>query len=191
MTVSVTITPEQLALRVEQRTMIAARLVTVDSNRKLDGQVSGPDAAKLLGVSKGAVARARIVLKHGTPEIIKAVEDGRIGVAGAWSLTNKPGTGEKRLVGRNLTRIERERQQRIIWRNLRGALLQLTSLPLPADVVTVARAMDRHKTIMPKLPAALAWLQEFSNVVSDGEAAREERAARAEGSDAAAAAGEV
>jgi len=41
------------------------------------------DAGKAIGVSGATVERAAVVLKHGVPELVKAVEDGKISVTAA------------------------------------------------------------------------------------------------------------
>ncbi len=71
--------------------MVGARMATLKrqdtlihfSNKISDTSidVSGktqPEAAKLMNVGTATVQRARVVLDHGIPELVKAVEDGRM-----------------------------------------------------------------------------------------------------------------
>jgi hypothetical protein len=47
--------------------------------------VSVPEAAKLLGVGKGSVDRARAVLAKAEPEVVEKMAKGEITVNAAWS----------------------------------------------------------------------------------------------------------
>jgi hypothetical protein len=64
-------------LDASQRAMVAAKLadLEVGANQNTPGTPIGA-AAKLLNVGRGSIDRARVVLKSGDPEIVKAVESG-------------------------------------------------------------------------------------------------------------------
>ena len=65
-----------------QRGMVAAKIASLPAHRPAGSAsieaVSQPAAAALLNVSRSAVQRAAIVRDEGTPELVEAVEQGRI-----------------------------------------------------------------------------------------------------------------
>jgi len=67
-----------------QRGMIAARLANTPPHRpesgSIDPLITQPAAAELMSVSVPTVKRAKHVIKHGTPELIEAVDAGAITV---------------------------------------------------------------------------------------------------------------
>lgn len=166
-----------------QRAMIAARLSnlekgqgTAHAQKKADVAnepfvaLSMSKAAELLSVSRVSVVRARVVIRTCSAENINAVETGKVSLQRAYKAVKSkhvPSTKRKNglaTVGKNPERIERIRLRNAVWRNVRTALIALTSLPLPADALRFAKEMDRAKLIPQKLPGALAWLKEFANV---------------------------
>jgi hypothetical protein len=73
-------------LNESQRAVVAAKLATLkDGQRKsaspIGEAVSQSDAANMLNVGKRSVERAREVLDEGTPELVQAVEAGRVSVS--------------------------------------------------------------------------------------------------------------
>lgn len=74
-------------LNESQRAMIAARLATLRNGQRPssidEGAITQGKAAQLLNVSKPSVERARVVLEKGTPELVAAVDAGRITVSKA------------------------------------------------------------------------------------------------------------
>jgi hypothetical protein len=71
-------------LDASQRAMVAAKLADlgVGANQNTAGTPIGV-AAKLLNVGRGSIDRARVVLKSGDAEIVKAVETGEVPVSKA------------------------------------------------------------------------------------------------------------
>jgi hypothetical protein len=71
-------------LDASQRAMVAAKLadLEVGANQSTPGTPIGA-AAKLLNVGRGSIDRARVVLKSGNAEIVKAVETGEVPVSKA------------------------------------------------------------------------------------------------------------
>ena len=71
-------------LTVKQKAFIAARLATlspgVRANSSFESFVTQRDAARLLGVHKSSVARARLVLDVATPDEVREVEHGKQGL---------------------------------------------------------------------------------------------------------------
>ena len=64
-----------------QRAMVAARLANLDRGKPVlngpIGPLTQPEAAKRLNIGTRTVKRAKVVLDHGVPELVKAVEDRR------------------------------------------------------------------------------------------------------------------
>jgi protein gp37 len=83
-----------------QRGMVAARLATMkrghpESNPSIEG-FTAKQAASLLNVSHATVERARTVLEHGSPELIRAVDQGEVAVSkAAQSIPRAPADAPK------------------------------------------------------------------------------------------------
>jgi len=162
-------------LNESQRAMIAARISKLPKGHRPDVEIptcTQAEAARLLNVDRGTVIAARIVQNEGTPEQVAAVEQGRAAVTTtARVIRGKPPQVKKKksngdplsTVGKNPERIERLRVRAEIWGRIRDTLTHLTSLPLPADVVPIAREMDKVGHVDARLESALKWLKEFSN----------------------------
>ena len=77
-----------------QRAMVAARVATLPqgtrADRSIDPSKTQPEAAALLNVSTPSVKRARVVLDRGTPELIAAVDQGKLAVSVASKLASAP-----------------------------------------------------------------------------------------------------
>jgi N6-adenosine-specific RNA methylase IME4/ParB-like chromosome segregation protein Spo0J len=70
-----------------ERAMVAARMANLKWGQRADrveGSIDLSTAAKLVSVSEPSVKRARVVLEHGTPELVQAVDHGRIAVHEAY-----------------------------------------------------------------------------------------------------------
>jgi N6-adenosine-specific RNA methylase IME4/ParB-like chromosome segregation protein Spo0J len=66
-----------------ERAMVAARMANLKWGQRADyaeGPIGLSAASKLVGVSERSIKRATVVLKHGTPELQDAVDQGRIAV---------------------------------------------------------------------------------------------------------------
>jgi hypothetical protein len=76
-------------LNESQRAMVAARLANLQrgANQHSEGMPIGR-AAELLNTSERSVARAREVLAHGNPELVEAVESGKLAVSAAAALAD-------------------------------------------------------------------------------------------------------
>jgi hypothetical protein len=73
-------------LNESQRAMVAAKLATLPRGANQHASTDAPSqaaAAELLNVSRPSVQRAREVLARGTPELVEAVEAGRVSVSAA------------------------------------------------------------------------------------------------------------
>ncbi len=178
-------------LTTAQRAMIAARITNSKAGypfrRKVKSDATGIPmasidediitkraAAAMLNVSIDSVETARGILRNCSPDDIKAIDDGRSSLLRVHSsIKGKQPLGSKtkppRATDRSVRHVQNTRLRNRVWKNVRTALLALTSLPLPADAARLAKAMDRQKLIPQKLPGALAWLKEFADVC-DGQA---------------------
>jgi hypothetical protein len=84
--------------------MAAARLTNLGEGRPKKTRsndlvsVSQDQAAELLNVSTPSVKRAKTVIECGTPELISAVEAGRIAVSAAAKLTELPADRQRAIV---------------------------------------------------------------------------------------------
>jgi len=78
-----------------QRAMVAARLATMRQGERTDlersanlPKVAQPEAARALSISERALRHARRVQDHGAPELVRAVERGRLAVSVAERATH-------------------------------------------------------------------------------------------------------
>lgn len=96
-------------LKESQRAMIAARLANLDEGRPpataQDYAVSQGKAAAMLGVSRRSVQSAKVVHDRGAPELIEAVEQGRVSVSIATQVAKKPRREQGQLVKAGARRI--------------------------------------------------------------------------------------
>jgi N6-adenosine-specific RNA methylase IME4 len=80
----------------DQRRMVAARLVNLKQGRPADektsqiANISRGVAAKMLTSDVSGIDRARSIISHAVPEVIAAVEQGRVSVAAAAELASQP-----------------------------------------------------------------------------------------------------
>lgn len=177
-------------LNANQRHLIGARLCTTNNgdnrftvvgvDKTTPNKTTSNQAANLLGVNRAGIAAARSVLRRGTAEEIAAIERGE---ESAITLSKQIRTGispEERQRRRDARRPKpvpvpdkkpkpspRQTINADIWRRLRDALLGLTGLPLPADVVRIVRHQDKGGLIDDRLARSLQWLEDFSHDWND------------------------
>lgn len=166
-------------LNESQRAMIAAKLANIKNgavgrlHEKSGTQISIPEAAKLLNVSKGLVDEAKVVLAKGTPDEVTAVECGEVAASTLGRQIRKSQSPTERKkkrgatlaeTGGNVQRIQRMQMHAEIWARLSDALIGLTSLPLPTDVVEIIVAnTSRARTVDDRLSRSLQWLKDFEH----------------------------
>lgn len=156
--------------------LIAASMVNVEHGQtaRYNKDLTVSDrAAELLGINRGTLFDARLVLRHGTDDEIKAVAEGRSTTyLLAMQMRKKVPASKRVLSGRdspdvvagNKVNAELVRMRSQVWRHLRDALENFTSLPRPIDAVPIARMMDRKRYITPeRLALTIDWLKEFAH----------------------------
>lgn len=81
-------------LNESQRAMVAARVANMPSGARTDlasiDARSQPEAAAALNVSRPSVQRAARVQTSGTPELVRAVDEGRVAVSAAAKIAEHP-----------------------------------------------------------------------------------------------------
>src|SRR3990167_1259770 len=128
-----------------QRASIAAKLATAKRGGRPDlayaetksAPVTVKEAAELMNVGKSSVLNARVIQTEGTPAQIKEVEDGRVGIRTQDTKIRAARTKKKSKEtiarnGKNPERIQRAQIRAEQWVHVKGALVSLTSLVLPA-----------------------------------------------------------
>lgn len=86
-----------------QRGLVAAKLSNLDHGQKKSDApigVSQHDAAEMLNVGHRTVQRAREVLESGAPELVAAVEQGRVSVNAAATIAEAPKEQQREIVAR-------------------------------------------------------------------------------------------
>lgn len=84
-----------------QRSLVAARLATLPKGANQHASIDAPSqaqAAELLNVSRPSVQRAREVLVNGAPELVAAVESGKVSVSAATSVAALPAEEQREVV---------------------------------------------------------------------------------------------
>ena len=124
-----------------QRAMVAAKIANLGEGRPKETAgiqaVSQSNAAELLNVSRDSVHQARKVQQQGTPELVKAVEQGKVSVSAAAAIASQPKEEQRRVIAADdhkaivaeANRIKREnKNQRHIEREIQR---ETPSRPLP------------------------------------------------------------
>jgi ParB-like chromosome segregation protein Spo0J len=136
-----------------ERALAAARRANLPRGvKKADAsnEASQADVAAQFGVSRSAVQRARTVLDHGTPEIVKAVTSGDLAVSlAAKAVRHMQETGEP------LTVADIKQTMRRIYREENPLLTEADQprqpkrAPIALDTFGVINALVRHATAHP------------------------------------------
>lgn len=86
----------------DQRRMVAARLVNLGPGRKSQSsqiaKISRDEAAERLTTDVAGVDRARAVISHAVPDVVEAVEQGRVSVAAAAEIASQPAERQAEIV---------------------------------------------------------------------------------------------
>lgn len=86
-----------------QRAIAAAKIAVLQRGDNQHASIEAPSQAKaatLLNVSRSGVQRAREVLTDGTPELVKAVEAGRVSVSAAADVATLPKVEQTEIVAK-------------------------------------------------------------------------------------------
>lgn len=94
-------------LNESQRGMVAAKLATMQQGSRTDikhranlHEVSAAKAGEMLSVSERTVKTAKSVQEKGAPELVSAVETGKISVSAAADIATKPKEEQREIVAR-------------------------------------------------------------------------------------------
>ena len=123
-----------------QRALAAAKIATLQKGRPIENAsieaFSQNDAAALLNVSRSGVQRAREVLNEGTPELVKAVEAGRVSVSAAADVATLPKVEQTEIVAKGereiLEAAKRIRLQKAEVRRAEIQAIAATQVHIPA-----------------------------------------------------------
>jgi predicted HTH domain antitoxin len=95
--------------------MVAAKLATLQHGVRQSGKFAAvptqEEAAALLNISERSVRSAREVTDHGVPELVQAVERGRVSVSAAADLAAQPIEEQREIVARGEREILRAAQE--------------------------------------------------------------------------------
>jgi N6-adenosine-specific RNA methylase IME4/ParB-like chromosome segregation protein Spo0J len=132
-------------LNESQRAMVAAKLATFEhggdrSKASIDA-LSQAATGKLLNVSEPSVERAKKVQREGAPELVHAVEQGKISVTAAADVATQPLDEQREIVARGEREIleaakairARKAEQRQVERMERLLARTRQDSPLPSD----------------------------------------------------------
>jgi N6-adenosine-specific RNA methylase IME4 len=130
-------------LNESQRALVAAKLAILGHGVRQSGKFAAVptqgEAAVLLNISERSVRSAREVTDHGVPELVQAVERGRVSVSAAADLAAQPIEEQREIVARGEREILRAAQEiRARKAEIRQAeriarLVAISSAALPTD----------------------------------------------------------
>lgn len=120
--------------------MAAARIANMPQGGRTDlaqicAKLSQSQTAALLNVSRRGVQSAKQVIDHGTPELVQAVESGKVAISVAAVVAKLPETEQAEVLTSgeaDMSRVPREIKQRVIAANRKEANLIIKTPPLPA-----------------------------------------------------------
>jgi hypothetical protein len=169
-------------LNAVQRAALAAQFCTLVQGQRPPRSSQAPgmkqaEAAKIFDVSPDTIRNAKVILENGTDEEKALLTNGSLALeptANAIRCGSSPverkAHRERPLKGHSEQRTQTKQIQADIWLRLKEAVGNLTSLPLPSEVVAIARTQDKRtggKAINQRLSPALQWLKEFSDAWND------------------------
>jgi hypothetical protein len=128
------------------------------------------EAAVKYGLSRTTDQAGRLVINFGSQSDIEAIKEGRIGIATIANKIRQNLSEEDRTSLRKRKNVPQKNRHEALqtsmslWAEFLPMLRGVTSLPDPKDMVALVRSNNaRIKTTDSLLPAATAWLTEFSN----------------------------
>jgi len=132
-------------------------------------QVTRDVAAEKFGVGLDTVSRGDLVLTHGTPEEIAAVESGERPLRDVYNdvLKRTPRDVLKKNRKPMTRSVEAKDQIKVesqVWSKLTDALDNIVGMPAPADVARIVRKNGvRTKHVDMRLMSAFNWITEFAD----------------------------
>lgn len=176
-----------------QRSMVSARIANLkDGEKKRKNQgtpfgvpsVSQPDAAKMMNVGHRSVQRAKTIIDKGIPELVAAVDMGKVSAWSAAEIAKEPEEKQREIVMRGEKAITAEAQlirktrkphaglttHRIkadIWISFRDALDAIAGMPCATEVAEIVRAHDKAKITDARLAKAVQWIGDFERAWND------------------------
>lgn len=151
---------------------IKARKQAMAAARELiaaDGRLNRDEIAAKHQVTPSGVSLAVIILKHGTEAEIASVDNGEQGLRPVYDEVVTRIPVDQRIKSKTRATISAERKEQVkndaaTWKQLRQAIELICGMPLPADVVAIARRNGgRASSLDRKIIAAYSWLTEFSD----------------------------
>jgi hypothetical protein len=126
--------------------MVAARVANMGEGRpkrETGGiqPVSQSRAAELLNTSRDSVKAARKVLEKGAPELVRAVDQGRIAVSAAKTITALPEPDQKRIA---LEKDDRQRRRLVQEAKQRAEEVRRVRQAQAPDLTLTAQAPSRR-----------------------------------------------
>lgn len=123
-----------------QRALAAAKIATLQHGQRQSGQLAAVQtqdgAASLLNVGERSVRRAREVLNEGAPELVRAVEAGRVSVSAAADVATLPKVEQTEIVAKGereiLEAAKRIRLQKAEVRRAEIQAIAATQVHIPA-----------------------------------------------------------
>lgn len=166
-------------LDASQRAMVAARIKPMFEEeareRMLAGKTADPmanlpqgssrkQAAEIMKVSDRSVETASTVIKKGTPELVKAVEQGEVSLAAAGELTDLPAAQQKKVLKRGKTAVKAKAQ--MIRTKKAGKRQGSRTAPSPKSGPVVAPAKGNEETLTIRKPKTAADKKEVAAKLS-------------------------
>lgn len=156
--------PKEVEAR--KNAFVGARMMIADTT------ISQEDAAKASGSARTSISSAMVILQHGTPEEIAAVEGGMLALDPMADkvrarVPRSERDAKRRPPAMTSLVMEGRKLDAEVWQKLRAGLDGLTHLPSPADTAAIVRknAM-RIEHVNRTLLVVIAWITEFENEVT-------------------------
>lgn len=156
--------PKEIEAR--KRAFAGARMMISDTSLSQD------DAAAAANSKRTSISSAMVILQHGTPEEIAAVEGGLMALdPTADRIRARVPESERKAKRRPNAMtsrvVEGRKVDAEIWQHLRAGLDGFTHLPSPADTAVIVRKNQmRIEHVNRTLLAVVTWIKEFEDEIS-------------------------
>jgi len=168
-------------LNESQRAMVAARIAQLPRGANQHASIDAPsqdEAADLLNVGRASVQRAKKVQEDGSPFLAAAVDEGRIAVSTAATLTELPADEQQELIDANDHAAITRRANRIKAERRQVRQQERAERQRAAEQITDAAVLDRAPGIVVH-PGE--WWQLGDHLLYCGDSADPEFVKQAEG----------